>query len=281
MKRSNIILLLTVAFAAIYFIYPPAFGFISVDQQGNPTDLMSKFWFNSLPSKIKLDLEQSVNHIKIIGNEGATVSLEINQGTSHLLNSDDLQNFDYKRNKDTLEIRLNKGDTYLYLEQPIAVESISCTNQVNLQLIPIQSQDSIQQLAINLENDCQLEMGAYTKKYKNGSVSGSSGPVKIKNLKLDLSNQSKAYLSGLQTDKCTVNLTDAYLNCEQSRYIDSLKIHLNGKSTVKNTYSAKPYRRTEVIENPNKSNIGHLIVSGDMSYFNKEFITSKTQITIQ
>ncbi|MBL1411178.1 hypothetical protein [Sphingobacterium faecale] len=280
MKKSNIILLLSIAFAITYFFCPAVFGIISVDYQGNPTDPISRFWLNLYPNNINLNGEKIIKHIKIIGCKESTASLEIKKAGEHLLKSDDQQNFEYKLHKDTLEIQLKKGDTYLYLEQPMPIQSISCTDHANLKLIPVQpTTDSLQQLNITLADKSVLRMGEYTKKHGNGIINGSYGPIKIKNLKLNLSHQSKAYLNGIQADECTAELTDAFLNCQQSTYIDSLKIYLNGKSSIKNAYLATDSRWIANAKPSNEPNIGHLIVSGNMTYFNKNFIRPHTHIT--
>lgn len=280
MKKSNITLLLSFAFAMAYFLFPAVFGSISVDQQGKPTDFMSKFWLNMSP-KTNLEFEQAINHIKIIGSEEATISLVINKGNGYRLNSKDMHNFNYKFHKDTLEIRLKKENTYLELEQPTPIHTISCANKTDLQLIPIETRDSLQKLAITLEDNSTLKMGEYTKKYGYATSSANQGPVTIKNLELHLSNQSSAYLGSIQTDKCIAKLTDAFLNCERSDKIDSLKIQLNGKSTIKNTTPTMDNRGNISVKDNNSSNIGHLIVSGNMEYFNKKFIRPNTQITIE
>ena len=281
MKKSNIVLLISLAFVMLYFLYPSAFGFINVDKQGNPTDLTSRFWYNIYPDKINLTTGQTINHIKIRGSKDATASLVIKKSTQQHLDSDDRQNFAYKIDKDTLEIQLKKGNTYLLLEQPTTIQSIFCTDQTDLKLIPVQAGDSIQQLAITLENGSMLKMGEYTKKYRNGSTSGSEGPVAIKNLHLNISKRSKADLMLLQSDNCIANLTDAYINCEQSTFIDSLQIHLAGKSTMTNMQTAINPRRPEVRQRSNESNIKHVIVSGDRHYFNKKFISPNTKITVK
>ncbi|MFD2557211.1 hypothetical protein [Sphingobacterium tabacisoli] len=281
MKKSNIILLLSIVFAVLYFLCPSVFGVISIDQKGNPTDIMSKFWFNLYPRNISLDSDQTISHIKIIGSKDATLSLEINKGAKQHMKSDDQQNFEYKLYKDTLEIKLKNGESYLHLEQPMPIQSISCTNKAGLNLIPVQSTDSLAQLTVTLADNCVLRTGEYTRNYGNGTISRTYGPTKIRNLTLNLSNQSKAYLNGIQTEECTANLTDAFLNCQQSIHIDSLKIHLSGKSAIKNIYLPTDSRWNAEVRPSNDPNIGHLMVSGDQTYFNKKLIRPDTPITIK
>lgn len=282
MKRSNIILLLSLAITILQLIFPSAVGFVSMDKEGKPADFMSKFWMDMYPDRISYTAGHTINHIQIVGNKDATISLEIKKGPKQDLNSHDFQNFTYELEKDTLKIRLKKGNTYLHLEQPSAIQSISCTDQTDLKLIPIQPNDSIQQLSIILQDASRLKMGEYTKTFKNGSQTGSEGWVSIKNLQLNLFNKSVADLATLRSDQCIANLNDSYLSCERLSYIDSLQIQLSGKSTIKNTpFDIIPQDPENIIESSATANIKHLIVSGDMSYFNKRFIHPNTQITIR
>ncbi len=254
MKTSNILLSIAAILVLIWLNIPALTGKITLTDKGTPVNGLSKFWQDKYDIALHREIQNTMKHIKIIGDTDHYSRIYLNlypisdstKARPNKLFSESPQNFSYKTVKDTLILTV-KGYANINIHHREEISSITGVNNCYLTLGKLQQRD----VDISADNKSTVRFypGQSDKRFH------------MNNMTVKASNGSKIELIDLKADKISAQIMNGLLEYDSSVSIDTLNIKLAGKSSV----------RTLSEENATVG-LKNLIISGDKTYFKPDFV---------
>ncbi|MBD1434129.1 hypothetical protein H8B06_14925 [Sphingobacterium sp. DN00404] len=257
MKTSNILFILAIATAILGIRFTESLCTVTMTLDNKPIDNISKFWLKRYDLKVTQELPQPIKHIKVTGDTDKELQLEIHktQGAENNLFSHNPQQFDYKTVGDSLLIHVTGKYARIDLRQATPVEDVEA-----------------QYINVNIQHIMQ-------DKFRIAAMDGSQFFLKrnylrrdeqdtIGYLTIESTKQANVTLANIYINNANVSLNDAVLSYSSTTQIDSLSVHLDGRSTVKLNSGDKGQQ------------VANISLSGNKQFFKKELLGKDVNINI-
>lgn len=247
MKTSHILFAIALFMGIFATFYIELIGSIKMTTENKPIDRISAFWLKFYDIKVTQKFSNPIRHIKVTGGKDKDLYLNIQKAPAdkNSLYSINPQNFSYKIVNDSLLIHIESRFADITLQQNVPLASIEA-RQVSVCLNNI-IQDQLHIAAID---NARFSV---SKPFQRSDQRDSIGELTIQ-----AANASSVYLDNLIVNTSNAVMHDAVLNYTSSTQMDSLAVHLHGRSTVTSNFK--------------ESRIASMRILGNKEYFKKEFL---------
>lgn len=247
MKTSHILFVIALFMGASATFYTGFIGNIKMTTVNKPINSISTFWLKCYDIKVTQDLPHPIKHIKVTGGNDKNLYLKFqkNQTEESTLFSVDPQNFSYEVVGDSLLIQIKSSYANITLQQNAPIASIEA-QEVSVNL------NSIVQEKLHI---AATDKGRFSLSYpfQRNEQQDSIGKLTIR-----AANAANVFLDNVAINTSNALMDDAVLHYTPSTQMDSLAVHLQGRSSVTNDF--------------NESRIAGIHISGNKKYFKKELL---------